>query len=210
MITLTAERYDHKLKTVLHQPLPDAKTVALWWLGQAGFVLAYRHTWIVIDPYLSDSLAQKYRGQPLPHLRMMAPPILPDELTGIQAVLCTHRHTDHMDPETLTSLLRHNPLSRVVIPKAEQDWGRQIGIPASQLYPVNAGDCLALNADVSIEVIPSAHEELKCNVQGGTVLCRVYSALWANDDLSLRRLLPISRPGTGIENARDSSGIVAN
>jgi L-ascorbate metabolism protein UlaG (beta-lactamase superfamily) len=97
---------------------------------------------------------------------MMAPPILPDELTGIQAVLCTHRHTDHMDPETLAHLISHNPLSRVVIPKAEQDWGRQIGIPVTQLSPLNVGDRLALNADVHIEAISAAHEELKRNAQG--------------------------------------------
>ncbi len=45
--------------------------VALWWLGQAGFLLRYKNTTIIIDAYLSDALALKYKGQDYPHQRMI-------------------------------------------------------------------------------------------------------------------------------------------
>jgi len=56
---------------------------AVWWLGQAGFLIAQGGLRIVIDAYLSDSLAEKYRGKAFPHNRMMPPPVAPDALTGI-------------------------------------------------------------------------------------------------------------------------------
>ena len=93
-------------------PMPDPSGLraeagaALWWLGQAGFVVAQGGLRIVIDPYLSDSLAEKYRGKPHDHRRMMPPPVAPDKLTGIDWLLCTHGHTDHMDPGTIPPLLQ--------------------------------------------------------------------------------------------------------
>jgi hypothetical protein len=41
--------------------------LTIYWIGQAGFIL--RHAdgpVIVMDPYLSDSLAEKYRGKIFP------------------------------------------------------------------------------------------------------------------------------------------------
>ena len=38
------------------------ETTSLYWLGQAGFVLDIGAHRLLIDPYLSDSLAAKYAG----------------------------------------------------------------------------------------------------------------------------------------------------
>jgi L-ascorbate metabolism protein UlaG (beta-lactamase superfamily) len=43
---------------------------ALWWLGQSGFLLRNGHHFAVIDPYLSDSLTEKYAGTNRPHVRL--------------------------------------------------------------------------------------------------------------------------------------------
>ncbi len=48
-----------------------ADEFALWWLGQAGFLLKHRHRYLLFDPYLSDSLSRKYahtEAAELPHL----------------------------------------------------------------------------------------------------------------------------------------------
>ena len=36
-------------------------------------------------------------------------------LTGIDAVLVTHQHPDHLDPERLPALLKANPQARLVV-----------------------------------------------------------------------------------------------
>ncbi len=47
------------------------------WLGQAGFLIDSKLGRIIIDPYLSDSLAVKYRGKRFEHVRMMPIPVNP-------------------------------------------------------------------------------------------------------------------------------------
>jgi L-ascorbate metabolism protein UlaG (beta-lactamase superfamily) len=60
----------------------EPKGLKLFWLGQAGFLVVAGDLRIVIDPYLSDSLSQKYAGQKFPHQRMMQSPIDVDELVS--------------------------------------------------------------------------------------------------------------------------------
>jgi L-ascorbate metabolism protein UlaG (beta-lactamase superfamily) len=83
--------------------------IACWWLGQAGFLFRHEDICFVIDPYLSDSLAIKYRDKPFAHTRLMPVPIEPAKLTGMQWIFCTHEHTDHMDGGTLPDLVTANP-----------------------------------------------------------------------------------------------------
>ncbi|MDF2706682.1 MAG: hypothetical protein K0R62_2334 [Nonomuraea muscovyensis] len=142
-----------------------AAGTSLWWLGQAGFALRHRGTTLLIDPYLSDSLAEKYRGRLFPHARMHAPPVDPARLTGVDAVLHTHAHTDHMDPWTIRDLLRGNtPV--FVAPRAEREQALRRGIPAGRLTGLTAGEHLVLGPDIEIHAVPAAHEELETDERG--------------------------------------------
>lgn len=143
-----------------------SQSLAFAWLGQAGFALRYeRHRWL-IDPYLSDFLAEKYRASEFPHVRMMPPPIAPDELRSIDWVFCTHRHSDHMDPGSLPQLARHNPGCQFVVPRAESAAALKAGIPAERLIGLNAGESLTLAPEISVSAIAAAHETLKVNERG--------------------------------------------
>lgn len=141
--------------------------IPLRWLGQAGFEIFYKDVHLMVDPYLSNFLAKKYANKEFPHIRMMPAPVKPNEVTTLDWVLCTHRHSDHMDPETLVLLLENNPRSKIIAPKAEkQHLIGNIGINESKILFVDAGDSIQLNSDIVLEVIPSAHEKLKINEQG--------------------------------------------
>ena len=74
---------------------------ALWWLGQSGFLLKRENRFLVVDPYLSDSLTKKYAETDTPHVRMTRRVVAPERLDFVDVVLATHGHTDHLDPETL-------------------------------------------------------------------------------------------------------------
>lgn len=65
------------------------------WLTQGGFLFENRGYRIVVDPYMSDSLAAK-------GVTRLAPFPLSLEDLRPDAVLCTHDHLDHLDPETIT------------------------------------------------------------------------------------------------------------
>jgi L-ascorbate metabolism protein UlaG (beta-lactamase superfamily) len=154
-----------EVKDLQSLPLDDGQ-VAIWWLGQAGFaVRAGSHTFL-IDPYLSDSLAQKYRGQPFPHQRMMPIPVDPAALKGIDWVFSTHRHTDHMDPATIRSLAA-NSGCRFFVPCAVLNQAvADQGLDIAKTTCVNAGQSLTLDTAISLNPIPAAHEQLVVNSSG--------------------------------------------
>lgn len=136
--------------------------VHFFWLGQAGFIIDIAGLRLVIDPYLSDSLADKYRGTQYPHIRMMPPPIAPDALTGVDFVLCTHAHTDHMDPGTLPALLAANPNAHLIAPRAVREAALQrSGAPENRLRLLDAGETLALSGQVRLTATRAAHETLE-------------------------------------------------
>ena len=72
-------------------------------LGQSGYVLKTGKSEIIIDPYLSDSV-NRVAGRP----RLLPIPITPSDIS-CDAVICTHDHLDHLDPDTV-SLIRAEQL----------------------------------------------------------------------------------------------------
>lgn len=65
-------------------------------LGQSGYVIQTEQAQIIIDPYLSDSV-NRVAGRP----RMLPIPIQPSDIS-CDAVICTHDHLDHLDPDTVS------------------------------------------------------------------------------------------------------------
>ncbi len=64
-------------------------------LGQSGYVIRTDNTEIIIDPYLSESV-NRVAGRP----RLLPIPIEPKNIS-CDAMICTHDHLDHLDPDTV-------------------------------------------------------------------------------------------------------------
>ncbi|MCP4626326.1 MAG: MBL fold metallo-hydrolase [bacterium] len=150
----------------LHSLPLGAGQVALWWLGQAGFAVRTGSHTFLIDPYLSDSLAQKYKGRQFPHKRLMPIPVDPAALKDIDWVFSTHRHTDHMDPVTIRSLAA-DPRCRFFVPCAVLDQAvANQGLDINKTSCVNAGQTLTLDTGIRLNPIPAAHEQITVNSDG--------------------------------------------
>ena len=67
-------------------------------LGQSGYIIKTDKAEIVIDPYLSDSV-NRVAGRP----RTLPIPINPQNIS-CEAVICTHNHLDHLDPDTIAQI----------------------------------------------------------------------------------------------------------
>lgn len=142
-------------------------TLNVFWLGQAGFALRSAGSLTVIDPYLSNFLAEKYRDAVFKHKRMMEAPIRADELRGVDLLLSTHAHSDHLDPGSVGTIMALNPECRLicpagVVPKALErgaDRDRTLGMLAFERKRFGA---------VVLEMLPSAHEELVVGPDGDT------------------------------------------
>lgn len=92
------------------------------WLGQAGLLLENNNVKIIIDPYLSDSVA---KINPRNKRRMP----VNDEIFKIKpdVIICTHNHLDHLDMETLTHFLDTEDTIQVLSPHAAWQEVRQFG-----------------------------------------------------------------------------------
>lgn len=150
---------------MLAAELPAA-AVGVAWLGQAGFVVRAGGCRLVIDPYLSDTLAVKYRGTERSHVRLMPAPVRVEELREVDWVLCSHRHSDHMDPGTLPVIATANPRCRFIVPRAEAEAALLAGIPAGQTTGLDAGESLQLTDQLILSGLASAHEEFQTNARG--------------------------------------------
>ncbi|WP_264067594.1 MBL fold metallo-hydrolase [Mycolicibacterium komossense] len=139
-------------------------TTQVWWLGQAGFAIRRDQQVLLVDPYLSDSLATKYAGTVFPHQRLHAAPIAGEDLNSVVAVLHTHAHTDHMDPWTISGLLQSNR-PQFVTPLARASIAIERNIPAELLNGIDAGQRVRLGS-FSVTAIPAAHEELTRDADG--------------------------------------------
>ncbi|MEV0396578.1 MBL fold metallo-hydrolase [Polymorphospora rubra] len=133
-------------------------TVRATWLGQAGFQLTYGDAHLLVDPYLSDSLARKYAGTLFPHVRLRPAPVTVAGLPPVHAVLCSHAHTDHMDPDTLAPLLAAQPATRLACPRPVRDEAlRRSAVPADRIDPLADGERVGYGP-FTVTAVPAAHE----------------------------------------------------
>ena len=79
-------------------------------LSQAGFVLRGSGTSLVIDAFLSP------RDD-----RLVPPGVLPEDLAGMDGIVATHEHKDHLDLAALEGLLAASPAAQVVVPAPISD-----------------------------------------------------------------------------------------
>jgi L-ascorbate metabolism protein UlaG (beta-lactamase superfamily) len=140
--------------------------LAVWWLGQSGYVVKSRLGTMVIDPYLSEHLTKKYEGSARPHVRMTECPIRPDELSGIDVIFCSHKHSDHMDPGTLPGLLAGSPEAVLVVPESLVEHALSLGLPEDRILGVRAGMSYVDDGGIAFRPIPSAHEGLDTDESG--------------------------------------------
>jgi L-ascorbate metabolism protein UlaG (beta-lactamase superfamily) len=146
---------------------PGPGRLNLRWLGQAGFWIRGESVSVVIDPYLSDALAAKYRGREVGHERMMTPPI-PAGRISADWVFCTHRHGDHMDKPTLIDLAAANPRARFVGPVAEREHALTLDLPADRWTFAAVDQRIELGPAPAAWAcaIPSAHETIRLDSAG--------------------------------------------
>lgn len=138
----------------------------VWWLGQSGFLLHYDSHFALFDPYLSDSLTDKYAATDKPHIRLTERVIDPALLTGITLVTSSHNHTDHLDTDTLLPLRAANPNFALIVPEANRAFAAErLHCDPASLTGLIDGQQFELGP-FTIEALPAAHEALDTDELG--------------------------------------------
>lgn len=144
---------------------PEPGTLAVWWLGQSGYLVKSASGTMVIDPYLSEHLTKKYEATGTPHVRMTRSPCRGADLRRVDLVLSSHKHSDHLDPGTMPDLLEASPDAKLVLPEALIAHAIGLGLPADRLVGLDAGRVFH-HRGFQIRAIPSAHEGLDTDDRG--------------------------------------------
>lgn len=138
-----------------YTPVPGK--LALWWLGQSGFVIKTRNSTIFLDPYLSTRLERRTEDRPLTrHIRMMPSPVKPYDIKNADYIICSHDHGDHLDPETVVPIMESSGRARLIVPPAAVSAACGFGVDKDRIIPVGVGDHADLG-DFAIEAAPGKH-----------------------------------------------------
>ena len=142
------------LSKKIDQIKPQANTLALWWLGQSGYVFktSYGLT-IAIDPCLSG----KMEGTPEEFPRLFPPPMLPGELK-VDVLFITHTHEDHLDLAVLAGRDKES-MPTVVCPPSVARRTDEAGIKDCDIRTLPAGKSESLDGLQSTATFCIPNEE---------------------------------------------------
>lgn len=131
-------------------------TLTIMWLGQSGYALkASDGTVIFIDPYLTDTISNGYR--PYIHARMIPPVVDFDDCKSLSAILYTHGHMDHMDPNTVVQLLWNTNAYAVASPVICQSVLREtLRVPEGRYRKLDEFESMEIGA-FKVTAVPANH-----------------------------------------------------
>lgn len=143
-----------------------AQQIALYYLGQVGFLIRYREKTLLIDGYLTDYVDRHFATELVPWHRRYPAPIDPNTLDFVDFVLCTHDHSDHTDPDTVAAILSVNDHARFLGTQAVAAQFAELGVPANRITALSNDETVLLCNDIFVTNVPSAHEELHPDKDG--------------------------------------------
>jgi L-ascorbate metabolism protein UlaG (beta-lactamase superfamily) len=135
---------------------PAVGEACIWWLGQSGYAIKTASELLYIDLYLSEHLTKKYTDTEKPHIRMTEAPLRGADISNASWVFASHKHSDHLDPETLPDLFAASPHARLVMPFTLVDHVVGLGIPRERLIPTRGNETLTAGRAI-VYSLPSAH-----------------------------------------------------
>ena len=137
------------------------RSLAFWGLGQVGVAIKGPSGVLYVDPYLTDSDGE---GGSLP--RTFPPPAVPGKVTNASAVLLTHAHIDHTDPDTVLPLSEASPEAGFVAPFTSRDALVEAGLDKGRVVVPEVGKTLEVSG-ATVTAVPSAHTGLEYDPERG-------------------------------------------
>lgn len=138
--------------------------LAVWALGQQGYMFKGGRQVVVIDPYLSSDVEDA--SPPSDFARLVPVPVQPGDLNMVDLVLSTHAHVDHCDPRTLEPLMQASAGARLLTSYRSRDMLAGQGFDMQRIEVPPVGEARQYGDDLTITAIPSAHYEQEPDEDG--------------------------------------------
>jgi L-ascorbate 6-phosphate lactonase len=121
------------------------RSVALVWFGQASAALRLGGSTVLIDPFLS----------PHPE-RLVPPPFAAEDARGVDLVLITHDHLDHLDEIALPAIAAASSNAVVVVPEDVVERVADLGVDRARLRGLPP-DARTEVGGLTVETVPACH-----------------------------------------------------
>jgi len=119
--------------------------VALWWLGQAGYLYRANGVTALLDPFLAPHEGRRFETM-----------LAPEDASGLDVILCSHEHIDHLDRVSLPALASASPGARIVVPRPIVSMITELGIAEDRVIGAQPGDKVEIDG-VRIHPVPARH-----------------------------------------------------
>ncbi|MGC8561340.1 MAG: MBL fold metallo-hydrolase [Phycisphaerae bacterium] len=138
-----------RLRGLIRDFQPPRGMVALWWLGQSGFVIKLAGKIIYLDVFFT----------PVP-IRVVPPLLTAVQVDHADIICGTHDHLDHIDRPSWPALAKASPAAIFVVPElVRRSLIRDLGIPAGRLVGVDEKEPARIGP-ITIFAMPASHEFL--------------------------------------------------
>ena len=147
---------------------------SLRWLNHSTFHIHVNGLNVLTDPIWSE------RCSPFSFLgpkRYHPPPLAIESLKGVDIVLVSHNHYDHLDEESVGHLHQHYPKIHWCVPMGLRAWFQKKGLlQVSELEWWKEIELVINNQKVKVALVPSQHSsgrgifDHKCTLWGGFVV----------------------------------------
>ena len=147
-----------KLASQIKELRVEPGSLAIFWLGQAGFVYkSPRGTIVYVDAYLSDCVHRMLSDMLYGFKRIMPAPIALEEVEA-DVVVSTHSHADHFDFDAIPVLAHDSKIHFVAAPDCRVEF-EKLGLPDARYTIIHEGERLTYG-DVSLTGVFADHGEL--------------------------------------------------
>ncbi len=119
--------------------------VTITWLRQAGFLVSGQAGAVLLDPFLTD----------LPGM-LVPPPVTPEDVADVTAVLGSHEHIDHLDGPAWARMAAASLTPVFIAPHPVRDLAIEAGVPTERVIGARVGTRIELGP-ISIDPIPARH-----------------------------------------------------
>jgi L-ascorbate 6-phosphate lactonase len=132
----------------------NAHAVGVWWLGQSGYALKNSFGEIIyIDPYLTEIISPLSY---IMHTRLVPPVVAADAEIDVMAVLLTHDHLDHLDPNSVVMLADRPELQFYGSAEVFNKLVDVLDIPQARVSQIAAGEQFSVG-HYQVHVVKAVH-----------------------------------------------------
>jgi L-ascorbate 6-phosphate lactonase len=124
-----------------------ARSVVLVLFGQSSVALRLGGVTVLVDPFLS----------PHPE-RLVPPPFAAENARGVDLVLITHDHLDHLDEIALPAIAAASPTATVVVPEEVVERVAGLGVERARVRGLPHEGRTEVGA-VMVDAVPACHGE---------------------------------------------------